>query len=202
MTDSKYRQLKLDIQKSFPRLALTDFEVTSDADPFYNCFAWTGQDNINWWQPSSNPYYCWLTGIYEYTLDNFEKQYARLEYKEKTENDLFEDGFEKIAFYVDDDKSVTHGARQLENGEWTSKLGSDHDISHKTLQCLEGGEYGTVGMILKRKMKNNEKDLGVEPTNPSFANFQNLARTIVNAPKADANLASKSAKNQGKKKSK
>jgi len=60
-----------------------------------------------------------------------------------------EPNFEKIALYVNKHKQVTHAARQLSTGLWTSKLGQNYDISH-TLEAIEGGLYGTVAMLLKR----------------------------------------------------
>ena len=64
-------------------------------------------------------------------------------------------GFQKIALYVDEDGVPTHAARQLPNGEWTSKLGRSEDISHRTLEALESGEnkmlgYGSAALILKK----------------------------------------------------
>jgi hypothetical protein len=46
-----------------------------------------------------------------------------------------------------------HFAWQLKDGNWTSKLGKDVDISHKTLQAIEGEIYGIVRQILKRIAK-------------------------------------------------
>ncbi len=40
--------------------------------------------------------------------------------------------------------------RSIESGMWTSKLGKSEDIEHKTLEGLEGEEYGTIECILKR----------------------------------------------------
>lgn len=62
----------------------------------------------------------------------------------------YEDGFEKIAIYVDSNGKPTHVARQLSSGHWTSKLGKLEDIEHKTLESLSGSQYGTVAVIMKR----------------------------------------------------
>jgi len=62
--------------------------------------------------------------------------------------------FEKVAIYVDEDGSLTHAARQFDNGSWTSKLGSWQDIEHRTLQALERTAsiygYGNVSLFLRR----------------------------------------------------
>lgn len=61
-----------------------------------------------------------------------------------------ESGYEKIAIYANRRDDWTHAARQRPDGWWTSKLGSDVDIIHLTPEDLEGVEYGTVVMFLKR----------------------------------------------------
>lgn len=150
--DVEIDQRKLEIQSRFPNLALPDFGITSDVDFCYNCFAWAGgYDDLNM-QPSTNPIYGWLTGEIGEALDNFEKQFEHLGYKEKTHNAEYEEGFDKIAFYVKG-AEVQHASRQLENGWWTTKLGSYEDITHKKLEGLEGEEYGKVEVILKRVKK-------------------------------------------------
>lgn len=63
----------------------------------------------------------------------------------------YEDGYEKIAIYAQGNVPK-HVARQLPDGIWTSKLGSDEDIYHNTLDVLEGGDYGDVVQLMKRKV--------------------------------------------------
>ncbi len=66
------------------------------------------------------------------------------------DDDRYEPGFEKVALYVDTARQPTHLARQLAAGAWTSKLGKEEDITHHTLQGLEGSLYGTVFKFMKR----------------------------------------------------
>jgi hypothetical protein len=48
---------------------------------------------------------------------------------------------EKIAMWFSEDVFL-HVAKQLENGWWSSKLGTCHDISHATNDCICGrGEH-------------------------------------------------------------
>lgn len=63
-----------------------------------------------------------------------------------------EQGYEKVALYVDHDGKPTHAARQLPTGRWTSKLGKIEDIEHE-LEGIAGSVYGSVAKILKRPMK-------------------------------------------------
>ena len=61
----------------------------------------------------------------------------------------FEAGVEKIAIFVGVDGEYSHVARQLAEGQWTSKIGKAHDISHR-LRQLEGDEYGRVSFFMSR----------------------------------------------------
>ena len=143
-------------KRLFPKIDLEGFGVTSDLDPFYNCFAWAGGDNKNVWQPSRSSYYVWLTGCYDETLENFIANYAVIGYKEESDSSL-EPDFEKIALYVDHNGIPQHAARQLEDGNWTSKSSIIEDFTHKTPECLECEVAGNVAVILKRPKNWNEK---------------------------------------------
>lgn len=61
-------------------------------------------------------------------------------------DERLEEGVEKIALYGIDNPDgtiePTHAARQLSSGEWTSKLGPFEDISHTSLDDLNGPTYG------------------------------------------------------------
>ena len=64
-------------------------------------------------------------------------------------DDQRENGFEKVAIFVDSSGTPTHAARQMGSGMWSSKLGKEHDIAHELLGVC-GRHYGSVGMIVKR----------------------------------------------------
>jgi hypothetical protein len=65
------------------------------------------------------------------------------------ENATLEVGYEKVAFFANLDNTPTHGARQLADGIWTSKLGRSEDIEHP-LHALDGAVYGHVVQVMKR----------------------------------------------------
>ena len=69
---------------------------------------------------------------------------------------FLETNFEKVAIYTKGSKP-THMARQLENGKWTSKLGSDEDLEHHTLEGLECDLYGKATIFMKRSVKTENK---------------------------------------------
>jgi hypothetical protein len=146
-TDGKLAFYK---ENQFPNLAATRYTITSSQTATYNCFAWAAGENDRWWNPlePTNPYY-WIEGIpNELTIAAFIQAYETLGYL-VCENSEFEIGFEKIALYATPDEEVTHAARQLPNGKWTSKLGRWEDIEHE-LEGLVCEMYGTVQKLLKR----------------------------------------------------
>jgi hypothetical protein len=195
-----------ELLKLFPNLKPDDFTITSPIDYFYNCFAWAGSDNQNKWQPTRTSNFVWFTGSNSDSLENFIENYGYVGYKEIADSAEYEEGFEKIAIYVDADELPAHAARQTDNGFWTSKLGNLEDIEHKTLECLEGNDYGTVKVILKRpkgvfpmqKAKTEKK--ADSSKSEEFENFRKLAKNIINVPKKEVDdLMKKSNKKKTKK---
>lgn len=63
-----------------------------------------------------------------------------------------ENGFNKIALYSDTDNDFTHIAKQLENGNWTSKMGTYEDIEHYNLEALSGTLYGKPMLFMRKKL--------------------------------------------------
>jgi hypothetical protein len=140
------------LEQLFPRLAGSGYRITSPSNRDYNCIAWAAGDSLNWWWPGTNPNLeYWPPGVLrDETLDAFRDAFASLGYGICTREDV-EPGFEKVALYASSQGFPTHAARQLANGRWTSKLGNLEDIEH-VLSDLEGDEYGSVVLILKRPL--------------------------------------------------
>jgi HAMP domain-containing protein len=149
------------IKRVFENLKDGEFEITSPFDAKYNCIAHAAEKNDKWWWSvdkamMGNDVF-WFNNVpSEATLDNFVKAFGKLGYQ-PCKTDKLEKSFEKVAIFVSTKDeiyapkgSVTHMARQLSDGKWTSKLGKDVDISHNTLQAIEGKVYGIVKQILKR----------------------------------------------------
>lgn len=135
----------------FPNLDREGYSVESPYDPNYNCIAWAAGDVFRYWWPKRPAY--WPPTIPEDTsIETFTSLFEALGYSVCLEAE-FEEGYEKVAIYALGGE-VQHAARQLQNGKWTSKLGQDIDIEH-TLAGLEGGLYGDVVKILKRKLKSS-----------------------------------------------
>ncbi|PWU12613.1 MAG: hypothetical protein C5B50_21195 [Verrucomicrobia bacterium] len=150
------KRLRAERESCFPGLSASDYEVTSPEDSAYNCIAWAaGHGNTQeWWDPFSvGCGYHWPDGLPRNArLDNFIELFALKGGYVPCDSPEQESGVEKLAVYVDRGGEVTHAARQLEDGSWTSKLGEWEDIRHETLEALCGDEpaYGSVGRILSR----------------------------------------------------
>jgi hypothetical protein len=138
------------IRNEFPKLAPTQFKVTSPQTPDYNCIGHAaGEDDRFWWPWGKPPYY-WPPDLpLDLTVPNFVAAYEKLGYV-KCDSYAVEEGFEKVVLYADDQGLPTHAARQLKNGNWTSKLGPDWDIEHKNLAGLSGKLYGNPVQALRR----------------------------------------------------
>ena len=57
---------------------------------------------------------------------------------QECETDDLKSGFEKVAVFAGEESFPPHVARQVENGNWTSKLGRWQDIERQSLQSLAG----------------------------------------------------------------
>jgi len=90
------------------------------------------------------------------TVDAFVCAFQVIDYEVCADASL-EEGYEKIALYAISGMAK-HAARQLENGNWTSKLGvRGCDIEHEYLESITGTQYGNVVRILKRRRKNRRE---------------------------------------------
>ncbi len=137
------------LEKVFPQLAGSGYEVTSPPTPQYNCIAWAAGEDSRWWWPGASPQSYWPEGIpNEVTVPAFIQAYALLGY-EKCDDASSEVGFEKIAIFAGPDGEPTHAALQSNDGWWTSKLGQSGDIRHR-LESLEGTAYGRMVVCLRR----------------------------------------------------
>src|SRR5437773_1217674 len=119
------------VADKFPNALPDTFKCASDRTDNlphngYNCIAWAAGKTDNWWWPIDDPSAFWpipIDPLDPVTLDAFIKAFATEGYLVCADGSL-ENGFEKIAIYVDRGGEPTHAARQLLNGTWTSKMGS------------------------------------------------------------------------------
>jgi hypothetical protein len=139
-------------QRDLPFLNTGNCEITSPATARYNCLAWATGNNRQWWDP--NPLYRWPKDVpREISLDAFLALYEKQGFAICIGGQVEKD-FEKIAIFakkIDGRTIPTHAARQLESGEWTSKLGPCEDITHKTVDAVKGPLYEDVIYFMSRK---------------------------------------------------
>ena len=141
----------------FPNLNQAEYLVTSEETPSYNCIAWAAGDDSQCWDPTSGRRNYWPDSVpREATLNSFKAVFETLGYRECETADRELD-FEKIAIFVDNYGSPSHVARQLSNGNWTSKLGTWEDIEHQYLEALAGtaSMYGVVTLVMRRPWQIN-----------------------------------------------
>lgn len=142
-------------RSELPKLIAGTYVPTSPCTGKFNCIGWAAEDITSWWWPDSMGTGKWPSGVpREVTLNAFIQAFATLGYM-LCQDAVLEVGFEKIAFYAirepDGSFSPTHAAKQLPNGNWSSKLGVYEDIEHFTLDAVDGPAYGTAVYYMKRQ---------------------------------------------------
>jgi len=140
-----------DINLDFPNLKTGDWNQSSDADDGYNCIAFAVHDTRQFWDPDMigvRGYY-WPPGVpIDFSVNTLVRVYELHGFRKCNNGDV-EAGYEKIAIYGIASEG-THAARQLADGRWTSKLGTDEDIEHDTPEGLESELYGNVKTFMRR----------------------------------------------------
>ncbi len=124
------------------------YEVTGEASDEYNCIAWAVGVTTPWWG-YQNPGDYWPSSLpHNQEIGTLMRLFAGEGYS-LCDDDALEPGYEKIALYAFAGQ-FTHVAKQLEDGQWSSKLGSREVITHPTLASLAGSIYGNVHCIMRR----------------------------------------------------
>ena len=139
------------IEDSFPSLNRNNYTVTSPEDFNYNCLAFALGDLHTWWEPPGQYGFCWPPG---FSQDSSVETVTRII---KLHGYSVECGpndsplADSIAVFARNGE-WTHFAKYVD-GQWFSKIGEDHDISHASLNLLESDLYGEVVRILSRPPK-------------------------------------------------
>ncbi len=133
----------------FPNTSQEPFVITSPQTTFYNCIAWAFGDDTKWYWPDPDEMYFWPDNIPRtIEINSFIELYKLIGY-EICKTDELENGFEKVAIFVDINGYPTHAARQLTNGLWTSKLGREYDIKH-SIYSMNNSVYGNATVFMSR----------------------------------------------------
>ena len=147
------------IKLAFPLLSACDWEITSPPKANYNCIAWAAEDSRRWWEPIPPPTRSvyWPAGARRArSVEAHAEAFATLGYS-PCEPESLEQGVQKIALFADAKANCTHAARQLEDGNWTSKLGEAEDVRHP-LRALVGDRYGNVALLMSRPRPPGARD--------------------------------------------
>lgn len=143
----------MDPLTAFPQLGTDGYEKASAADPTYNCVAFAAGETHRFWDPDPHGQYYWPPQApRQYTIHALVQAFRAIGYR-PCRNDAHEPELVKVAIFADG-RIPKHTARQLENGRWTSKLGTSIDIEH-SLRGLEGGKYGNVVQLLSKPKNSN-----------------------------------------------
>lgn len=142
--------MTLDLPRNYPNLAPHNYRVTSPEEIAYNCVAWALSVTDAVWWPDSWDLYYWPPQLpRQESVETFLAVFGRFGYTQCDEP-IQEEGFEKVAVYLDERGRPSHVARQLSTGRWTSKLGGAEDIEHDDLGSLEGPHLGSAVVFLRR----------------------------------------------------
>lgn len=137
------------LERIFPNLASMGYERTSEADASYNCVAWAAGDTTRNWD-GTRPGGYWPPGAEPgESIDHLLQAFQSLGY-ERCDDGSLEAGWGKVVLYADQDGDWQHAARQLPDGQWTSKLGELEDITHSALDAV-AVVYGRVACFLRRR---------------------------------------------------
>lgn len=142
-----------DFPTDFPNLTPRScINGISPATRSYNCFAWAVHVTNVRWEPDPLLQYYWPdVAPREYNIDAFIEAYRSEGFVVCSDGSL-EPGIEKIAIYASEG-TPQHIARQIEDGNWTSKMGDYEDIQHTSLGCISGPVYGKVDLFMARKQR-------------------------------------------------
>jgi hypothetical protein len=129
------------VRTEFPRLG-GDYEVLGPATKTYNCIAWSIGITNQWVWPGAR-------------VEDFDRLYGANGYRRITTLDYSrQPGVDKIVLYgkrnPDGTWAATHGARQLADGSWSSKLGELPLIRHLDPNDVDGTVYGVPLAVFTR----------------------------------------------------
>ncbi len=120
----------------FPGLVKAGYAITSHKDKSYNCVSFGVGDTSKKWDGTQY----WPPGVPRSPqLDSLVGACEYVGFKVCDTGEA-EEGYEKIALYVDDNGFWGHVAKQHGN-QWCSKLGDEEDVLHPTPHCFSDSVY-------------------------------------------------------------
>lgn len=147
-----FSERKPSFERWWPNLKKRGYKVIGQASDSYNCFSYA----VGLTDVLLDPAFYWPDNIARgYTLEIFIKCFENYGYV-CCENSDLETGVEKAVIYGRGDLPL-HAARQMDNGLWTSKIGSleliEHHLDAFDIATQEFANYGSVLQFLSRQKR-------------------------------------------------
>lgn len=145
------------IERIFPKLRGTDWEIRSPTDWKYNCVAWAVYNEKNnghpnhWWEPDNMNLHYWPPGLQrgDYSANAYQAMFESLGYKTCSHED-FGPEYENIVVFANQGH-FEHVCRQRKSSVWTSKMGRKQDIDHP-FEAVSGKVYGIPTIFLRKQI--------------------------------------------------
>lgn len=140
----------------FPNMDINNVAIDDEDTPEYNCIGYAiGDTNKPWWpRGGEGGFYYWPEtekDAEKYSVSTFDHLLMTTGHGSITDSEKPEEGYVKLALFTEGDKP-THLARQLADGEWSSKVGAGPLIRHGfDIHEMDNGVYGNVAKIYKLK---------------------------------------------------
>lgn len=142
-------------EAKLPNLRRSGYVVTSECSTRYNWVAYAASDLTRKWDPGMLPLpgYYWPPGaIRGQGIEALVSAFEAIGYEICSRADL-EDGYEKVALYMNQFGSWEHEAKQEQDGWWSSKLGNLEDIRHPTPHAVSSADYGQAMYFMRRRKR-------------------------------------------------
>jgi hypothetical protein len=122
----------------------------------YNCIAWVLGMSDRWIDPLPPYGTYWPAELpRDYGISTFRALFTLFGFVACANVD-FEEGWEKIAIWIDDADEFAHVAKVIGPGLFSSKIGEYEDVTH-SLEGMGESCYGSIGLWMKWPADANRK---------------------------------------------
>ena len=156
----------------FPHLGRDlHYNLLSEETPVYNCIAWAMGFDDRWVDIVTSPGHWWPDGVQRSTSPQTLVDAFLAVGFEQSDNDMFEEGYDKVALYQNNGE-WTHASRIESNNVEYSKFGGSFDGVHSH-NIFSGSIYGDEYAYLRRPISKRGIE-GKIPTGSVSINLGNL----------------------------
>ena len=156
-------EARANLESLFPNIKTQGYKITSKRDATHNCIAYAAGDYGRKWAgrglPKSMGYYWPPNAKHGSGMDELVYAFEAIGFVNCGPNASYEEGYEKIALYMDNGGGWSHAAILLPDGAWSSKIGDIEDIRHNSQHAFHGEfGYGPVFCYMKRRLEDNSDE--------------------------------------------